>query len=249
MGSEKYRRAIPPEMQRENSLWVRYVMRPISYQVTDLFALVGMSANQVTYLSMLMALVVFAFFLFPSRQATVTAAVLAQVWMLLDCVDGNLARTTGSGPHGEFVDTMAGYLFSGCAFLGCGIAAGREVVLGTAWIPGGVFPILGAVAAISTLTTRATYQKFVATELKMYRRPNPTLRIRYGWMFQVDKNVCGFFTPVLLIGSITGLLHLVVSFYALYFSSVLVYGWSYFIRRVERDSDGQREPVAGTGDP
>ena len=236
MNIEQFRNALPPEINQENSLWLRHVIRPISFYAAYAFQRLGFTANRVTYLSIIVAFVAFIIFLLGGRVFTIAGAVMVQIWMILDCVDGNLARVNEKkNPYGAFVDAMSGYTLLGFVFLGIGIVAEREPGWLNQYIPDNFFILLGSIAAVSTLTARLIFQKFVATEyefgISRYPRSNKPGRLLHF----LDKNIgiSGLFMPALLFMAIFNFMQLLVVFYSVYYFCVLIFCYVKFIRKVE----------------
>ena len=61
-------------------------------------------------------------------QAYIGVAVLCLGYLVLDCVDGNIARVTGSSsPMGQYLDSTAGKLYAITRTMALGIVAGHEL--------------------------------------------------------------------------------------------------------------------------
>ncbi len=88
-----------------------FFARPASYPITLLCVNAGVGANTVSWLATLVALAACAAAVVMPDAWLVTSLVI--VWLVLDCVDGNIARVTRSGSkYGEFLDALSGYLLS-----------------------------------------------------------------------------------------------------------------------------------------
>lgn len=113
--------------------WIAYVLRPASFLLT--WALPAwVTANQVTALSYLVALLSLVFIAAGSSAGFLLGALFLVLFNFLDCVDGNLARLRGtSTSFGRFLDALAFPAFVLPYFaLGIGLAraGGNEVLLG-----------------------------------------------------------------------------------------------------------------------
>lgn len=99
----------------------RHVTRKLSPYVTWLLLRLGISANQTTLLRLILALVIAPMFLQPQPAWWIAAALACYLRIILDCVDGELARLRdAASPQGtyldEFVDMASeGVLLSGMA--------------------------------------------------------------------------------------------------------------------------------------
>lgn len=105
----------PAKRQAERAeLWVAYVIRPLSFPVTWFLANLGISANTVTVISLIVLCAAFAMIAFGAQTIAVAGGILLSVWLVLDCCDGTLARLSGQGTrYGEFLDAIGAYLIYG----------------------------------------------------------------------------------------------------------------------------------------
>ena len=99
-------------MDRVVSLWLSFVVRPISFLFTYLFWLCRITANQATFIGFLVGLVAICM---AAYGEFIMAAAFLNLFWIVDCVDGNLARLSSSSSNGEFFDAVVGdvinYLF------------------------------------------------------------------------------------------------------------------------------------------
>lgn len=108
------------------SLWVYYVTRPMSFPITWVFLRMGLSANAATLFSMVVGLTSCTMFAVGSWEAAVLGAVLYNGFLVVDSVDGNIARLLKtSSKKGEFFDALVGDLV-GVLLLPC-IAVGLVI--------------------------------------------------------------------------------------------------------------------------
>ena len=95
-------------LDRADSYVSRYVYRPVSFYLAVPFVCVGCSANQVTILRAVLALLSAVLVAFPNRGVVLLGSVLYAFCVLLDYVDGNLARLHGSsGSVGARLEEIA----------------------------------------------------------------------------------------------------------------------------------------------
>ena len=237
MNVNQVRNALPREMNQENSLWVRHVIRPISFYVAYGFKRVGFTPNGVTYLAIIVAFVAFILFLLRERASTIVGAVMVQIWMILDCVDGNLARTSEKkNPYGDFVDAMGGYTILGFVFVGLGMVAETEVSWINRYVPENYFLLLGSIASVSTLTARLIFQKFVAVQYEFRISANPRSEKPGGILHFLEKNlgISGLFMPAMLLAAVFNFVQVIVVFYAAYYLAILMFCYLRFILKVKR---------------
>lgn len=243
MDIEQFKKVYSPEIRAENSLWMRHVLRPVSYYVAAFFKKIGVGANAVTYISMAVVMYSFIFFIMGTRTSAIIGALLVNLWMLLDCTDGNLARANPKkSPYGDFVDAMGGYTMNAFVFLGIGVAAEHEMTALRSHFPCGFFAMCGGLASVNSLLCRLMYQKIVATEYEFRITASPQSNKPAGVIKQFDKNVnmSGFFLPALFIATLAGLLQPFIMLYTLYFIIGLIYIYAKFIRKVERFNSALR---------
>ncbi len=134
--SPQFRSGYPP--------W-EWLDRHISIYITR--ALIGtrVTANQVSLVNIFIALAAASLLVFGGWIAFVGALLLRFVWLVLDCVDGELARFRGSvSVRGQYLDRAGKFFVEPYIF----IALGVGLYLGT---PNPIFLILAAVAAVSAL--------------------------------------------------------------------------------------------------
>jgi len=233
------RASLPPEKNRFDSLWVRLVLRPLSFLVAWVFLRLGFSANQVSYLAVLVSLLAAVLMGTGERNVAIVGAFLFNCFALLDCVDGNIARVRRqASPYGGFMDALGGYVAFACVFPAAGIAAEHA----KQQIPFPVmdnlnFIIVGAIAAISNLTMRLVYQHFSNIVGQKTVKPGTFQK-------NVDNNlgITGLLMPAVLVGTIMQQLHWVVLLYAAFYALAFVVVTVRLIIRVEHL---QRESYQG----
>lgn len=227
---EDIRNSFPND--KSDALWTKYVLRPLSFPIAWVFIRLGISANQVTYLSILALLCGSALFLLESYTLGIGAAILFNVFALLDCVDGNIARTTSGGnPYGEWVDALGGYMAYTLLFVSGGVYA--------EWAYGSLFEIwdlnyllVGTVAAMTNLLMRVQHQKFYNLQMGLGGDSGESKSTKKV----ISRNVglTGFLMPIVLIGTILSLLHWILTFYAAFYGVAWVFVTLKKIRQIER---------------
>jgi phosphatidylglycerophosphate synthase len=220
---EDYRRHEKRDEDR-HEVWTYYVARPLSFPLTALCLRLGISANQATGLSVGFFGAGALLLAFGSPGAALLGALLVNAWLVVDCIDGNIARYTGTASaYGGFADAVSGYVVLGSVCFSAGLGAFAEpsqTLLGQ-WLGWGrselVFAIvLGAWASLAALWIRLVYQKWQNTfpEAGGARhdllpsgpdgRPSPLARAaRFGNNL---LNVSGLLLPLLLLATALGAL-------------------------------------------
>ena len=88
----------------------RYIQVPIAKQIVGLLKNTLVTPNQVTYFSVLIGFLSGYAFSFASPISLVLGGMLLEITLVLDCVDGQLARAKGMASHwGRLIDGIAGY--------------------------------------------------------------------------------------------------------------------------------------------
>ena len=107
---------------RNTNFWVYMFNRKLSFYPTWLFIRLGMTANQVTFFSILIGLIGCLFFSLGGKVNFITGAILINIWAILDCVDGNMARLLKSASsYGWFLDSITGLLLNAIMLSSIGV--------------------------------------------------------------------------------------------------------------------------------
>jgi phosphatidylglycerophosphate synthase len=198
-----------------------------------------MSANQATYISIIIGLGSCIFLALGSYTLKLAGAFLAALYLLLDCVDGNIARYRKSASlFGKFIDASASYIISSFLFMsiGAGIFTDPDssVLLRhpeSFLIPFNkhIFLIVGFWSALSYVLARLIslrYKTMIASNLDNDSagnlRPNRYFQI-ISIMSRNIFGVSGFFMPLLLLAAVFRLFDLLALFYAFVNSIALVF--------------------------
>jgi phosphatidylglycerophosphate synthase len=207
----------PAEARRVAPLWEKYVLRPLSFPVTWVLLKLGFSANQVTFFSGIAVILGMALMLMDNQLCIISGALLFNLWALLDCVDGNIARIRGTASKsGTFVDSIAGYLAWGFVFLAAGAAAENTRDSASVYLNGVNFLLVGALTSICNLIMRLLYQHYaLIIGQHIYGVGTPQRQ----WAREVG--LTGFLMPALLVCAILGLLHWLILFYAAFHTLAL----------------------------
>lgn len=146
---EIYRRSLKPADLRFNN----YACRPLAAVFVYLFYSTPITPNQVTFLSMFVALAGDAALLFcPGRTGLAVAALLLYLSFVLDCADGQLARIKNmSSSVGSYLDFLMDEIKC-VALIGC--------VAGRLSLDGVVVPMASAVPMFDGITPRTFWLAF-----------------------------------------------------------------------------------------
>lgn len=161
-----FRDSLPEWKRRKDPVLSKVFYRPVSFFTASMAANLGISANTVSYCSVFIAVLSCLLFAYPSQQAHLAAAIFVSVWLIMDCTDGNLARSVKKQPFGTYADSMSSYIFVGFLITAMGIAVyengGLFVPAGSVWII-----VMGAIGSSSDTLMRLIYHKYKATEREL----------------------------------------------------------------------------------
>lgn len=234
----------PDWKKKKDSILVRNVFRPISFCTAAFAANHSISANQVSFLSMIIAIASAVLYLFENYTCHIVGAFFVIFWMVMDCTDGNLARSVKKQSYGDFADGISSYVLINFLFIALGMAAYRTGGLlfekNSVWI---VF--IGALAASFDSLARLVYQKFANTENelekdgKLKATEKSTVDQQKGIRaiyrrFTREVGLNGLFLPTILICTIFNWLDCFVCFYALVFGATFAGTLFFLIRKVLR---------------
>lgn len=229
----KYFKDSMPEWKRKKDpILSRIFYRKASFYFAAICANLGIKANTVSYLSGLVGVIACLCFLCNIHWVHILGAILINFWLILDCTDGNLARSVGSQPFGEFADGISSYVLVGLMCTMMGVAAYFEG--GFLFLPHNPWIIfIGALASSSDSLMRLIYQKYKNTERDMadkgivkiendiridHRQVN-SFRVR----IEAELGVGGMLPIAILFAAIFRKLDLIVLYCLLY------YGFSFLL--------------------
>lgn len=242
----KHFRDVYPEWGwKKCSFCVRHFYRPLSFHCAALLANMGVSANAVSYASAIVAIAGSGLFLIDSHAAHIAGAILINLWLLMDCIDGNLARGVGKQPFGEFADAMSGYLLAGLMCTTMGVAVYFE--------GGALFPannpwmiLLGAFASSSDSLMRLIYHKYKQVEGEMADRgivqiendvfKDPEQGTDIKVRIEFEFGIGGILPLLILLASIFHALDVVVIYCFIYYGGSFLVNLMIYTRRAIRRS-------------
>ncbi len=141
-------------------------MRRISPYVTRLLLPTGISPNGVTWLMIAAGGAAGAVLLVPGLLGAVLAALLAQVQMLLDCADGELARWRSSfSAAGVFLDKLGHFLAEAVIAVALGVRADGGLASAGGWTT------LGALLALLVVLNRSLNEMVHAARARAGLQP------------------------------------------------------------------------------
>lgn len=208
------RASLPKEKRKADPFWVNYVLRPLSIPLAWFFIKIGFKANHVTYLSIIVSLIGGVLLLSGNYFVALTGALLFNLFAVLDCADGNIARATKKfSIYGEWVDALGGYITYTVVLLFSGLAIGNQSGL--------IFEFnyffLASMAVIANLLMRVIYQNFKTIKTENIKQEFSARR-------SISQNfgITGFMMPFLLISVVFQNLEFFILFYSLYFTLLCI---------------------------
>lgn len=214
--------SLPKEKNAADSYWTRFVLRPLSFPVSWFCLALGLSPSAVTYFSAIIAIAGGALLATGRLDAAWAGIALLFLFSVLDCVDGNMARTIKKpNPWGSWADAVGGYIAYTAALLGLGMAA--EVLSGPALplLPGlplpwehGTWAFLGGFAASANMAMRAIVQSRRTVLISLSggagaKTEDPGAEKRLS----ENLGITGLLVPAYAVGLATGTLPWVLLFY------------------------------------
>ena len=214
-------RSLPKQKNMNSSMWVRIFARPISHLLTYVFLKLNVSANLVTIASSIICILMALSTFF--ENSLVLFNIAMHLWLILDCVDGNLARisrlntkpTLLKSNKGEFLDAMYGYLYVVFLFpsLGFLYASKSNYFLDYIFILSFLIPILHLFNSVIS----NKYDALVSAVRSEYS--DSKNKGMFFYFYRIDKNIgiSGFMLPFITIATIYDLYNLLVPLYFLYY--------------------------------
>jgi hypothetical protein len=228
--------------QERHDIIARVFSRPLSFPVAWFALQLGLRPNHVTAASIVVNVIGMILMATGDRGIMAAGVTVVMFALVLDCADGNMARTLKMfSPMGEWLEGVGAYLVTAGFQLAGGYGAWRALVKGdpvTDWplnpAEGGMLIAWGALAAASiTVSTLAAAKLSVAfpqaDRSQIVARQGGGL---YGTLFTIGRNLSfasGLVLPATLVGILVRRYELVLGIYAILnvgmLLSVLVRCW------------------------
>lgn len=231
---------IPEWKRKKDPILTRIFYRPLSFFFASLCANCGINANTVSYYSFVLAIISCFLYLIPQKEWHIIAAIFVNIWLLLDCIDGNLARSYRRQPFGEFADGISSYILVGllCTTMGFSIyyTGGLFVEAGNSWVI-----LIGALSSSADTMMRLIYQKYKATEREMAdmgvlsieqdKRIDHAHVDSFRVRMESEMGIGGFLPLAILIATIFNALDLIVIYCFIYYVFSCVIASFLYIRK------------------
>jgi phosphatidylglycerophosphate synthase len=138
--------------------WTYYVRRPASYYLAWPFIRLGVSATTVTIIWLFVAVIGCAIIASGGHLNLIVGTALLELAVILDCVDGHIARFTRPTRTGDVLDTWVGEILLVAAIfsIGIGLSSSPGLVANTILpfaLEGSAFMQLGFFGALASLAS------------------------------------------------------------------------------------------------
>jgi phosphatidylglycerophosphate synthase len=200
------RDSLPPEKSKQDGLWTRFVLRPLSIPVTWAALALGLSANRVSYLSVIFSLAGGILFSLRGFWFPLWGAILLNIFSIFDCVDGNVARTSKTAsPWGGWADAVMGFIAYTAVFLSTGV----YMYLRTGWW---IILVVSGVTSSANLLTRVAYQIYKNIEGETAHGS-----VSFERKLAENVGVTGFLMPALVVCHFIGGMEYIIGFNLLFY--------------------------------
>ncbi len=226
---KEIKESLTKKKNSRSSLWVRLWVRRASFPLTYLFINTGWTANMVSVLSWIVIAVAAVLLSINNFWVMLAGVILTNLWLVLDCVDGNIARVKKTKTFmGDFFDAVAGYGPFSFTTIGLGFAAYHTSFL----FPDSFklyFLAIAGVAAMANIYMRLVHQKYLTCffvakkelrELDEITLKDTENKKSFAYIReQIDKNfgVAGLFMPWLFVALFTNTFDIMLLTYSTYY--------------------------------
>lgn len=202
-------------------IWVYYFVRPISFYVTYILMRVKVTANQATLFSTLLSFLGAALLFSTNKIVTLFGLIVLNLWIIFDCVDGNIARTTKkSSKYGEFLDGISGYVYTTLIYISIGV----NIFLNSSYDYSWLYIIMGSFTSIATIFPRLIEHKAVGMFTR-YKR-EITNKNSYSLFHIIGLNIAGMAglsNPLMIVFFLFDSLNIYLIFYFFVQSGIALY--------------------------
>lgn len=253
---KEIKESLTKKKNSRSSLWVQLWVRKASFPVTYLLINTGWSANMVSVLSWIVILAAAILLSINNFGCMLAGVLLTNFWLVLDCVDGNIARVKKIKTFmGDFYDAIAGYGPFSFTTLGLGMAAYHTTFLFPEEF-GWILILIGGVGSTANLYMRLVHQKYMncyfsakktLNELDDITLQDTEDKRSFAYIReQIDKNfgVAGLFMPWLFVALFTNTFDIMVVCYTLYYILSFVAICVLYCRRASSFEAAAQEKVS-----
>jgi phosphatidylglycerophosphate synthase len=198
-------------------LWVFVVVRPLANLLTWFFLRLKMSANFATLISTIVGFIGAAVLIFgTTKWMLLLGLVIMNLWIVFDCIDGNIARTTKkSSPLGTYFDGLSGYSYVALLYTALGVAVFKHYNLeiggvNYSWL----YMLLGALTSMMCILPRLFEYKALSS-FENYKS-EITDKDNYSLFYIIGLNVggmAGLSNPLMIVAFFGNVLNLYLIIY------------------------------------
>ena len=229
---KRFYKDFPKEKRKKDTIFCLFLLRPLSFVVSSLFSLLHISANATSIISLAISfggsVLLFINFFVKDVVLVYWSLACIFIWAILDCVDGNLARTVKKQKYGDFFDAIAGYIIPGFYFslFGFNSCFFNDVVFGNnnPWIS-----IIASTASISFITILLFKKKYTENS-EQYGKNVSDQKDRNNLVIIVMSRMWsefsfgGFLPLILLLSTIFNVMTLATLIYSCLFFALFCFG-------------------------
>lgn len=229
-----FREGLPSWKHKRDPIIVKFVYRPISFYTAAFCANRNITANSVSIFSAVIGIAGCILMAIPQLITGVLGGLLLNLWLLLDCTDGNLARSVRKQKYGEFFDAMSSYILIGLLFLSLGI---RTFYLGSFLKTyREIYFLIGALTSICATLMSLLYLKYiiVSNDLGIEGRlyfdgSNSSKLMSIKTKVDLNMSVGGELPIVVLFANIIGITEVVLAIWCIYYFTEFIATALYFV--------------------
>lgn len=233
-------KGLPAWKRKKDPIYTRFVMRPLSFIGASICANNGISANTVSYVSGWIAILGCLFFLPKDYWCHITGAILFNVWLFMDCIDGNLARCVKKQPFGIFADAISSYILVGfmSTFMGFAVYFEGGILFdaGCPWII-----LVGALASSFDTLMRLIYHKYEQAHAELVSKGIMPVEnddhndhsMVGDWKIRIEQElgIAGILPFMILICAVFKCLDIAILYCFFYYGGSLLISYIMFVRR------------------
>lgn len=237
-----FKKTMPEWKRKKDPFLTRLFYRPISFYFSSLCANRNISANTISFWSAILAIVTCSLFFTNNYWCYVLGGILCNVWLIMDCIDGNIARSVKKEAFGPFVDSMSSYILVALLCFSMSFASyfsgGVLIEKNCIWIV-----LVGILASISDCLMRLIYQKYKNTEKELEEKgvlkaeidERQDVNQSTNWKNFIDETfgIGGILPLITLLGAIFNALDIVVLYCFCFYFPIAVVAITLYARKAK----------------
>ncbi len=214
-----FKESLPEWKRKKDPVISKLFYRRVSFWTASMFANCGISANSISYFSAMIGIISAICYILNNFKLAVLGAILINIWLILDCTDGNIARSIKAQPMGEFADSVSSYTLVALIFNTMGYYVYHQ---GGILFPKGsaLIILLGALASTFDTLARLIYQKYEITSKEFLKEKTEDKNSKLNRLrIRIDAEIgMGGILPLsILLGTIFNFLDIVIVVWCAYY--------------------------------